>query len=179
MNILEILLGQIPEAIYFGLFMMFTKNYKTNRLAFICLMILEYVLLAQVFMYSMWFQILYFFLSYLLMKILYEKETHITDVFTMCIASISLIVISAISYFGTFGDMVLGSVVNRFLMFSLLLSHKKYLPKIDETYKKLWNRSEHKYKIKSTTFRALNVVIFNISFILINLGLMFVSMFGR
>lgn len=179
MNVLEILIGQIPEAIYFALFMIFTKGYKTNRMSFIGLMVLEYLLLKQVFVYSIWFQILYFVLSYLLMKILYDKETHITDVFTMCIASIFLIVISAISYLGSFGNMMICSIASRILMFVLLLSFRHLLPKIDDLYKKLWNRSENKYKMKSTTFRALNVVIFNVSFVLINLGLMFVSMFGR
>lgn len=177
MNILEILLGQIPEAIYFGLFMIFTKNYKTNRMVFVALMIFEYLLLKHVFVYSIWFQIMYFILSFLLMKILYEKHTHITDIFTLCIASLSLIVISVISYLGTFGNMLLCSIVSRVLMIVLLIVCRHFLPKIDNLYKKLWNRSEHKYKMKSTTFRALNVVIFNISFILINLGIMFHSVY--
>lgn len=179
MNPLEIILGQIPEAIFFALFMIFTKNYKDNRASFISLMVLEYVLLKQVFVYSMWFQISYFILSYLLMKILYEEKTRITDVFTLGIASISIIVISAISYFVALGNMTICLVISRCLMLILLIICRRYLPKIDNLYRKLWNRSENTYKIKSTTFRALNIVIFNVSFILINLGLMFVSMFGR
>ena len=42
---LELLLGQIPEAIYFALFMIFTKELKTKRILYTILMVIEYVLL--------------------------------------------------------------------------------------------------------------------------------------
>ena len=32
MDLMELFLGQIPEAIYFALFMIFTKNLKEKRL---------------------------------------------------------------------------------------------------------------------------------------------------
>lgn len=38
---LELFLGQIPEAIYFALFMIYAKNLKTKRLLYTILMILE------------------------------------------------------------------------------------------------------------------------------------------
>jgi len=55
----------------------------------------------------------------------------------------------------------------------MLMIYKK-LPNIQKIYKKLWNRNNNKdKKIKSTTFRAINIVIFNISFFIINLGMIF------
>ena len=43
MNILEILLGQVPEVIFFALFMILAKNIKKKRLLFTGLMCLEYI----------------------------------------------------------------------------------------------------------------------------------------
>ena len=37
MDLLEIFLGQIPEAIYFALFMMFAKDLKEKRILYILL----------------------------------------------------------------------------------------------------------------------------------------------
>lgn len=58
MNVLEILLGQIPEAVYFSLFLIFTKEIKEKRILFTSLMIIEYLLLLYVFPYSIWSHIL-------------------------------------------------------------------------------------------------------------------------
>lgn len=179
MNILEILLGQIPEALYFALFMIFTKNIKSNRIIFTILMILEYILLLNVFPYSTWSHILYFGISYIIMKIFYQDECQITDIFTLGISSIILGVISMICYFVTFGNISIGNILNKILAFVFIIVCKSYLPKINNLYKKLWNRSKHKYKMKSTTFRALNVVIFNLSFAIINILLLLVELYWR
>lgn len=173
MNILEILLGQIPEAIYFSLFMIVTKNIKARRIPFMILMILEYVLLLNILPYSVWIHILYFVLSFLIMKILYRDESNVTDIFTMSIASVILMIISMISYIVTFGNRFAGMIVNRILMIALFIIFKNKLPSINTLYSKLWNRGKHSYKMKSTTFRALNLIIFNFSFFIINLGIIF------
>ena len=47
MNLAELFLGQIPEAVYFALFLIFTKNLKEKRVLFIILMIGEYLLLKS------------------------------------------------------------------------------------------------------------------------------------
>ena len=75
--------------------------------------------------------------------------------------------------------MVIAAIVVRVITFGLLFMFRNKLPKINNLYKKLWNRSKFKYKIKSTTFRALNLVIFNISFVVINLGILFHNLYWR
>ena len=52
---LELLLGQIPEAIYFALFMIFTKELKSKRFLYVALMIAEYLLLKHFIEFSIWF----------------------------------------------------------------------------------------------------------------------------
>lgn len=180
---LEVLLGQIPEAIYFALFMIFVKQLKEKRFLFIVLMIIEYLLLKTFIKYNMWFQISYTFMSFLILKLLYKEKAQITDIFTFTISSIILILISFVSYFiiwQTIGNYLIAAIINRlFLIIFLLITHKK-LYNIQKLYKKLWNRQDNKkYKVKSTTFRAINVVVFNLLFFIINLGIIFTFIIGR
>lgn len=174
---LELLLGQIPEAIYFALFMIFTKQLKTKRLPFVILMVIEYILLMRAFPYSMWSHILFFVITYILMKMLYNEKSQITDVFTLGIASLILIIASAIPYFViwfTINNYLVYVILNRLLLFSLLFIFRNKLPKINNMYKHLWNRNDKiEKKMKSTTFRATNIVVFNVMFLIINLGMLF------
>ena len=52
MDYAELLLGQIPEAIHFALFMIFTKQLKEKRVLFVLLMIIEYLLLKSFIKFS-------------------------------------------------------------------------------------------------------------------------------
>lgn len=52
----------------------------------------------------------------------------------------------------------------------LFIMYKKNLT-FQKIYKKLWNKSDKKHKIKSTTFRSMNLVLLNIIFVIINLGM--------
>lgn len=176
MNILEIILGQVPEAVYFAVFMILVKGLKSRRFIFIISMIIEYLLVLNALPYSIWSYVLYFILAFLLLKILYKDKSNVTDVFTMGIASIILIIVSILSYtvvslFTT--NIILGNLCQKIILFFVILVCKSYLPKINNIYRKLWNRSEISYKMKSTTFRVLNLIIFNFSFIIINLGVIF------
>lgn len=174
---LELLLGQIPEAIYFALFMIFTKELKTRRILFTTLMIIEYFILMRIFPYSIWSHILFFIITFMIMKMLYKQKAQITDIFTLGISSLMLIVTSAIPYviiWFTTHNYLMYVILNRILLFSILFALKNKLPKINNMYKHLWNRNDKvEKKIKSTTFRAANVVVFNIMFLIINLGMLF------
>ena len=176
MNVLEIILGQIPEAVYFAVFMILVKGLKTRRFTFIISMIIEYLLVLNILPYSIWSYVLYFILSFLLLKILYKDKSNVTDIFTMGIASVIIIIVSIFSYlivslFST--NVIVGNLCQKAILFFIILVYKSYLPKINNIYKKLWNRSKHSYKIKSMTFRILNLIVFNFSFVVINLGIMF------
>ena len=70
--------------------------------------------------------------------------------------------------------MSLVAIFNRIIIFTFIFILNKKLYKIQNIYKFLWNRNDRiKKKIKSTTFRALNIVVFNISFVLINLCMLY------
>lgn len=183
MNILELMLGQIPEALYFALFMIFTKNIKTKKFEYIILMTAEYLLLTYFIKYSIWFQIIYTVMQFLLLKTLYKEKAQVTDIFTFTIASVVLILVSCISYvitWVTVNNYYVAVILCRTFLFLFLLVFHKKLPRIQKVYKVLWNRSNNKViKMKSVTFRAINIVIFNIAFYVINLGLLFTLLIGR
>lgn len=183
MDLLQLFLGQIPEAIFFALFMIFTKQLKEKRVLFVFLMIVEYLLLKTAIKYDIWFQVLYTFITFVLLKILYKEKSQVTDVFTFTIANILLTLISIVSYFiiwKTINIFIISVILNRLLMIIFFIFMYRQLPKLQIIYKKFWNRDRNKKnKIKATTFRALNVVMFNIIFYIINIGMLFSLFLGR
>jgi hypothetical protein len=178
---IQLLLGQIPEAIYFALFMIFTKQLKEKRLLYIILMILEYIMILTIFRFSIWIQILYTFLSYIILKLLYNDKAQVTDIFTFTIASVVLIFISAFSYTiisAIFNIKLLAYILKDLLMIIFLVCAKNKLYKIQKLYKTLWNRNDKlNKKIKTTTFRSINVILFNIVFWIINFGMIYAITF--
>ena len=72
---IDLVIGQIPEAVFFSLFMIYAKGIKEKRIIFTILMVIEYVFLKYIahLNYNIWFQILYTFMSYLILKILYKE----------------------------------------------------------------------------------------------------------
>lgn len=175
---LELFLGQIPEAIYFALFMIFAKDLKEKRFLFIILMITEYLLLLNIFPYNIWFHLSQFMMTYILLKILYKEKCQVTDIFILAIASVILIAICAALYFiiwSTINNYLIYAILTRICMFLIIILFRKKLNKIQNLYKIIWNRNDKLRKnIKTTTFRALNLVIFNIMFYAINIGMIFI-----
>ena len=176
-NILEMLLGQIPEALYFSLFMIFTKQLKEKRIAFILLMTLEYLIIQKLIHFNIWLQIIYTLFVFVILKLLYKEKTQITDIFTFTIASMFLIIVDIPIYF--IGRIFTSNyfiifVFERIVVFTTLFLLKNKLPKIQNMYKKLWNRNDkEKKKIKSTTFRCINIIVFNLSFYLLNIAMLY------
>ena len=174
---MELFLGQIPEAIFFALFMIFAKGIKEKRLLYTILMIISYILLINMFPYNWLFHIFYMIISFIILKLLYKDKSQITDIFLLLIAYIFLGISCVIPYFiiwKTINNYLVYVIINRIIIFSFLLFFNYKLLKIQKFYKIVWNRNDRIKKIaKSTTFRALNLVAFNITFCLIYLLLNF------
>ena len=59
-------------------------------------------------------------------------------------------------------------------MFGFLFLFRNKLYKIQKLYKKIWNRDDSiDKKIKTTTFRGFNIVMFNTMFYLLNLCMLY------
>lgn len=169
-------LVQIPEPVYFSLFLIIGKNIKEKRLLLTGIMIVQYLLLMHIFPYNIWFQIIYTFMSFVNLKVLYKEKAQVTDIFLFTSASLILIMISAFCYgiiFVTIKSYVCALIMNRILMFIILYFGRN---KIKNTYKKfcsLWNRHNNPNKIRSLTLRNISIIIFNLMFWFINVGMIF------
>ena len=183
MNLLEILIGQIPEAIYFALFLILTKKLKEKRLIFTLLSVFEYVLLFNIFKSNIMVHIIYTIFMYCLLKVFYGKKCQVTDVFTIGIASIILMIVCIVLY-GIMSVILpvyfVYAILTRVAIFAILFIFRNKLNRIQKMYKKLWNRDDKvKKKVKSTTFRSVNLVIFNLMFYVINLCMICVWLYRR
>lgn len=137
---IEIFLGQIPEAIYFALFMIYAKDLKEKRILFTVLMIAEYLLLKLVFPFNIRFQIAYTFTTFLILKMLYKQKVQITDIFTFTIGSIILILSCAIFslpfiFYGI--SQSICTLFNRFFIFGFIYIFRNKLINIQILYKKI------------------------------------------
>ena len=93
--LLTILLGMIPETLFFTLFLTYTKNLKNKRIKLFLLISLAYVLCVILMKYNVLFYILFVIGIYLSLKILYKNKIQIIDIF---IISIGFIYICTISF---------------------------------------------------------------------------------
>ena len=69
-KLLEIILGYGLEALFFTLFLVYSKKLKEKRVTLFILMFLEYLLLKCFIKYDVWFQISYTFMTFLILKLL-------------------------------------------------------------------------------------------------------------
>ena len=173
MDLLELFLGKIPEAIFLALFLVFTKNIKEKRTLFTLYVVIEYLLLKLVFSYSSYFHILLAVLIYIGLKVFYKERSQITDVFILVIAYFYLGVTSIICYYLCFGNVVLAALLNRLILFIPLLCFNYKVSCIQKLYKTQWNRGHSEAKIKSTTFRSMNLILMYITFVFIHGYLIF------
>lgn len=165
-NIIDnIIFALIPEVIYFTLFLIFTKNYKTNRIALFVLLLLGYIILKLIFPLNIYFQLCFTLYVPFILKILYKDKFHISDIFIFVYSSILLILITCLTLpiYYIFNNYIFAFIINRFLMFFVLILLRN---KLNKGYKWIiaqWNRNyENPNKIKAITIRQICVISFNI-----------------
>lgn len=162
--LISIILGLIPEVLYFTLFIIYAKGIKTKRLKLFALLSLGYILLIMLCRFQFLFYLAYIVYSYLILKLLYRSQ--IIDLF---ICSFSLMYMTIVSFLGykIFGfNYVIYYIFARIILY-LILIFKSKIRKIYINYYKLWNICENP-KIKSLTIRNTSLIILNIFIILIN-----------
>lgn len=176
-HLLEVFLGFIPEAIYFALFIIFTKKLTKRRILFSIIMIFEYLALKHFIEFNVLFQFCYVIMTYISLKVLYKDKAIVTDIFVFMIASLFLIISSVFCY-------GLSYITVKNFYFALILNRLSFIPilifvyyngnTIYKKYKFFWNRHRDKpVKIRSLTLRNISVIIFNLMFYIINILLTF------
>lgn len=173
-ELILLFLEKVVEAIYFAMFLIVGKNIKKKKLLFIGIMVFEYLMLTNFIEFNVWFQLIYTFMSFVNLKVLYKEKAQITDIFLFMTASLLLIAISATSYgivYITIREYFTALILNRILLFSSLYLARNIIKDKYKVFCSLWNRHNIPNTIKSLTLRNISIIIFNLMFWLINLGM--------
>lgn len=171
-----IILEKVLEAVYFAMFLLMGKNIKNKKLLFIGIMVFEYLMLTNYIEFNVWFQLIYTFMSFVNLKVLYKEKAQITDIFLFMVASFVLIAVSVISYtiiYFTIRQYIVALILNRVLLFITLYFSKDVIRNKYKAFCSLWNRHNIPNQIKSLTLRNISIIIFNLMFWLINIGMAF------
>lgn len=181
-EILLLFLEQVCEAIFFSIFLILGKNLKEKRLLFTAIMLFEYLVLKSILLYNIWFQLIYTFMSFINLKVLYKEKAQITDIFLFAAASIILIIINVLVYFAFYfiiNNYLLAIIVCRVVLFGFLFLSRNKIYNIYNKFYSLWNRHKEKNKIRSLTLRNISIIIFNLMFYFINIGLSICLLIGK
>ena len=163
--IVSILLGLIPEVLYFTLFLVYCKNLKEKRLKLFGLLALGYIALIMICRYQFIFYIAYVIYSYLVLKWLYKA--HISDIFIISLGLSYMTIIALICYLLLGSNYLVYYIVARICLCLPLLILSYKLNTFYIGYKSLWNRKDNA-KIKSITLRNLSLVLLNIMIVVLN-----------
>lgn len=172
--VINFLFGLLPEIIYFTLFLIYTKNYKTNKIKLFLFLLIGYTLFKYLFKVNIYFQICFIIYVPIVLKFLYKDKFHISDIFVFVYASIILMAISFIvlPIDLIFHNYLFAFIINRILIFVILFYLKNKLHKAYSWIIKQWNRNYEKpNKIKSITIRQVCVISLNIMIFILNLGI--------
>ena len=172
--VLSILLGLIPEVLYFTLFLTYTKNIKEKRIKLFILISIAYFLCILVQQWQTLYYILLIALIYFILKFLYKEKTQIIDVFiisSMCLWLTVLSFFLLLLLHKDYSNFYPLYVIQRILMFTPLLFKNKFNI-LYKKYYKLWNRNDkEKRPIKSITLRNISVISLNMFIFILNISL--------
>lgn len=181
---LMLFLEKVCEAIYFSLFLIYGKNLKEKRLLFIAIMIFEYLMITKLIQYNVWIHISYIIMTYINLKVLYKEKAQITDIFLFMVASIILIIVSVITYLPAYiicnhnvayFAYIVAILFNRLALIAILYFGKNIINKIYKKFYTHWNKPKQSNnpKVKSLTLRNITIIIFNLMFYILNIGMCF------
>lgn len=174
-ELILVFLEKVVEAIYFAMFLIIGKNIKNKKLLFIGIMVFEYLMLKSFINFSVYFQLAYTFMTYVTLKVLYKEKAQITDIFLFTATSLLLIAISAASYgivYITVRQYFVALILNRILLFLTLYLGRNVIRNKYKSFCCLWNRHNIPNQIKSLTLRNISIIVFNLMFWLINVGML-------
>ena len=176
MGLLRLISAKLLEPIYFSLFLIIGKDLKNKRFLLTLIMIFEYVMLKEFIKFDVLFQVIYTFMSFINLKVLYKEKAQVTDIFLFAGASIILILLSMFTYLTalyTYKNYMISLIFNRILIFDFIFIFRKQIRKLYKEFYSLWNRHSKPNKIKSLTLRNISIIVFNVMFWFINLGMIY------
>lgn len=170
--LISLILGILPEALYYYLYIKNIKEIKTKKLILFVSIFIIHVLSMFLLRHNFYMYILYDIALYLLIKVMFKSK--INDFFLIIFLEVYYYLISCICFF-LINNYILAFIINRILMFMPLLFKNKLI-KLYRDYKMMWNRNDNKnYPIKSLTLRNISLITTNILIILAYITLLYLS----
>lgn len=175
--IFSLILGILPEILYFTLFLINTKDIKNKKLKLFSLIAMVYFICIVIGKYKLIYYVSFIFLIYIVLKILYKEKAQIIDIFVISAAYIYVCLISFIcSRFinNNYTLYYIMLIINRILLFIPFLFKSKFHV-LYKKYCSLWNRNYNKKQpIKSITLRNISLIILNSFIFLLNIATIYV-----
>ena len=162
--LLSILLGLIPEVLYFTLFLTYTKNLKEKRLKLFLLLSIAYCLCITIQNFKILSYVILIVLIYINLKLVYKNKVQIIDVFIIGLAYLWLMILSVVlmNFVNKdFSNYYIVLFVQKVLMFIPFIFKGKFNI-LYKKYCKSWNRNDkEKRLIKSLTLRNISLILLN------------------
>lgn len=165
--LLSILLGLLPEGIFFAWFVIGAKRMKKNEaIHFAVFSIAMFVIVGTILSYSIWFYLFIIVALYISLKVLC-KSTEFLDLFLL---TIPFLLFGIAGYPCYYLAEILPSwlppnlttlIINRLVIIIILSALYPHLNKWYNAYKRLWNRHKDN-KIKSITIRNISILLCNV-----------------
>ncbi len=178
MDILEFILSNGFEMLYFPIMFLLIKEEKKHRILYVLFTMIIYIALMNIFPFNLNFQLLYWLGMYFLSILLYRKNSSIINLVVITIISILLILVTSILYF-IFGifyqNIFICMIVSRITLIIISYLLKDRLVVLYNKILKFWNVPKTKNKIGALTIRNIFTIIMNINFVLIGISLLFTS----
>lgn len=163
--IVGLLMGMLPEVLYFTLSICFIKDIKKQRLKLFSLLVIGYIVLIMVCRFQLLFYLGYIVYVYIVLKKLYKSK--IIDLFIVSIVSAYLTLASFIS-FKLIDTYMLAYLINRLMLFIPIFILNYKLNDFYNVYYRLWDRHDGN-KVKSITIRNISLVFINMLIVIFNI----------
>lgn len=96
--IMSMLLGMVPEVLFFSLLLIYTKSLKEKRKRLFILLCLIYICCFFIKRYQLIYYILFVALVYGLLLLLYREKIQLIDIFVIAIGEVYLSLISYVQF---------------------------------------------------------------------------------
>mgnify|MGYP004576665375 CR=1 FL=1 len=175
--LLSLVLGMLPEVLYFTLFLINTKKIKDKKFKLFIGISIAYIFCIIFNKYKIIYYVAFIFLLYAVLKLIYKEKTQIIDIFVISISSMYLSLVGFLCSLFINNNYTLYFVmmlINRCLLFLPFIFKNNFF-KLYKIYCGLWNRDDSKKKpIKSLTLRNISLITLNCFIFLLNLGTIYV-----
>ena len=169
--LISILLGAIPDVLYYYLYITKIKEIKSRRMILFILMLLNYIIFNMILRYNLYLYLLYDVMMFTLIKLLYKSE--INDFFLVLFIDIYYIFLSSSCFF-LIPNYAVALLASKIFMF-LPLIYKNKIINLYKSYCKMWNRNDNaKYPIKSLTLRNISLISLNAIVIILDFFLLYI-----